>query len=198
MPIGIYKHKSHSKETRKKMSLAKTGEKHWNWKGGKTSEAMKVRNSDEYKEWRKKVFERDNFTCQKCSHRGGGLEAHHIKRFADDKEKQLLLKNGITYCRDCHSKFNGHQRCLTKIEREKISKKLLGRKFSIETKRKMSIAKRGSVPWNKGLKTKKNKICLLCKEEFYPKKRKQIYCGLKCSNIINGNKSKYLIKNKLI
>lgn len=40
------------------------------------------RRTPEYIKWRNKVYERDNYTCQKCGKRGGNLNAHHIKHFA--------------------------------------------------------------------------------------------------------------------
>src|SRR3990167_10064205 len=56
-----------SKETRVKQSLAKVGryvlDKHWNWQGGLTPTNKRIRNSHEYKLWRKAVFEKDNYTC---------------------------------------------------------------------------------------------------------------------------------------
>jgi len=58
------------------------GKKHWNWRGGITPKILKLRRSFEYKQWRKKVFERDNYTCQSCGKRGGKLEADHIFPFS--------------------------------------------------------------------------------------------------------------------
>jgi hypothetical protein len=69
----------------------------------------KSRNYPEYKEWRTKVFERDNFTCVMCGKVGGQLEAHHIKPYVDHLELRVDLDNGITLCKDpCHK--NAHQK----------------------------------------------------------------------------------------
>lgn len=89
-----------------------------------------IRNSSEYKQWRKSIYERDNYTCIDCGIEGNGknLEAHHIKEFnkileeflgiynqfspIEDKETLLRLSfthspfweisNGETLCKDCH------------------------------------------------------------------------------------------------
>jgi hypothetical protein len=60
------------------------------------------RNTLKYKEWRSKVFERDDFTCKKCGQRGGVLNAHHIKSFAKHKNLRTIVENGITLCKKCH------------------------------------------------------------------------------------------------
>lgn len=63
-----------------------------------------ARYSVEAKQWRKSVFERDNYTCQKCSVRGTYLEADHIKPFAYYPELRYEISNGRTLCRPCHNK----------------------------------------------------------------------------------------------
>jgi len=80
----------------------KTKKYHWNYQGGITPENKVIRNSVEMKYWRLKVFERDNHTCQKCNQRGGVLNSHHIKHFAEYPELRTDLSNGITLCIECH------------------------------------------------------------------------------------------------
>jgi hypothetical protein len=86
------------------VSQSQLGDKSHLWQGGKTSEAMKIRNSYEYSIWRKSVFERDDYTCQICGVRGGKLSADHIKPFSTHPELRLELSNGRTLCVNCHRK----------------------------------------------------------------------------------------------
>ncbi len=50
----------------------------------------------EYKQWRRFIFERDNYTCQKCNTRGGELNAHHIKPAKQYPNLILNKNNGMT------------------------------------------------------------------------------------------------------
>lgn len=66
----------------------------------------KIRSSNEYKNWRNNVFERDNYTCQKCFNVGGKLNAHHIKHFSKHIELRFNVNNGITLCLNCHKEIH--------------------------------------------------------------------------------------------
>jgi hypothetical protein len=79
-----------------------TGETNPNWKGGITPRNALERKTSQYKEWREKVFARDNFTCRKCGKSGEYLNAHHIKPFALFPDLRLDINNGITLCVLCH------------------------------------------------------------------------------------------------
>lgn len=63
-----------------------------------------IRNSLEYSNWRKAVYERDKYTCQHCGQVGGKLNAHHIKPFAKYKSLRFDVDNGLTLCVSCHRK----------------------------------------------------------------------------------------------
>jgi predicted restriction endonuclease len=100
----------HNPEVYKKVSLAKIGirvpklqsNNHWNWKGGVDKG---IWFTWEYKQWRKKVFQKDKFTCQNCGDKiGGNLEAHHIKPRFLFPELIFDINNGQTLCKDCHKK----------------------------------------------------------------------------------------------
>lgn len=74
------------------------------WKGGVSKANHLLRQSIEYKLWRKSVFERDKYTCIWCGYRGGEIEADHIKPFAYYPELRFDIDNGRTLCRECHKK----------------------------------------------------------------------------------------------
>lgn len=82
-----------------------SGEKHPNWQGGITPINKKIRRSFENKEWRKSVFERDNYTCIECGIKGGKLNADHIKPFSLFPELRFDINNGRTLCQNCHKKI---------------------------------------------------------------------------------------------
>ena len=75
-------------------------------KGGVSKINGDIRFSLEYKNWRRAVFQRDNYTCQNCNQKGGYLEADHIKPFAYFSELRLEVSNGRTLCKPCHRKTN--------------------------------------------------------------------------------------------
>lgn len=74
------------------------------WKGGITPENKKIRTSLQYKQWRKSVFDRDNYTCQACGARGCELHADHELPFAYFPDLRFEVLNGRTLCVNCHRK----------------------------------------------------------------------------------------------
>lgn len=107
-----------SEEVRRKMSIAQKrignrppiqrGKDCWNWKNGiskvNKTEKQYLMSLQEYRLWRKAVFERDNYTCVWCGQRGGRLNADHIKSWRDYPELRYAIDNGRTLCTDCHKK----------------------------------------------------------------------------------------------
>jgi 5-methylcytosine-specific restriction endonuclease McrA len=89
-------------DVRKKMSIAQQKTTEDNWHGFITPLNQQIRHSELYKEWRKKVMERDNYICQFCGKHGGWLEADHIKPFSKYPELRFNIDNGRTLCRPCH------------------------------------------------------------------------------------------------
>lgn len=83
-------------------SVHYSGENNHNWKGGVTSENIKIRNSNQYNEWRQEIFKSDFYTCQCCGVHGGDLNAHHLKDFANHPDLRFDISNGITLCANCH------------------------------------------------------------------------------------------------
>jgi len=115
-PMGMLG-KKHSLKTKQKMSKRQIeignkppyyiGKNHPRWKGT-TNANNRERQRKKYKDWRLKVMQRDNYTCQnkKCNKTNCYLEVHHIKSFAKYPKLRYKINNGITYCLDCHKKFD--------------------------------------------------------------------------------------------
>ena len=96
-----------SQETREKMRISHLGSRSFLWKGGICNKNRLIRASLMYKQWRKKVFERDNYTCVWCRKKSGNgkrvlLTADHIKPFSLYPELRFAIDNGRTLCLECH------------------------------------------------------------------------------------------------
>lgn len=113
---------------KRRETLRNMRHKLWSWKGGITPLRKNIFDSVERKEWKIKVFKRDNYTCQECFQCGGKLQSHHIISFnklfmnflskysqfspIDDVDTLLKLAvtyepfwnitNGKTLCKKCH------------------------------------------------------------------------------------------------
>jgi 5-methylcytosine-specific restriction endonuclease McrA len=101
---------------KKNQSLLTKGAGNNSWRGGITDLNLRIRDLAECKEWKRQVFQRDNYTCTECNIKYTKetpvyLEAHHEKAFSlivqdflkeynqfspiDDKE--TLIRLAITY-----------------------------------------------------------------------------------------------------
>lgn len=103
--------KKMSIETRMKMSESHKGEKSSFWKGGIDRKVYKHYNNLNYRLWRDKVFERDDYTCQICKAKSGNgksifLHPHHIKSYTHYPELRFDIDNGLTLCIDCHKNLH--------------------------------------------------------------------------------------------
>ena len=95
----------------------KKGHAPWNkGKVGNTPLLKRIRICKKYFNWRKEVFQRDDYTCQECGQRGGILNVNHIillsfivekeniQTFDDAMNCDLLwdINNGEVLCERCH------------------------------------------------------------------------------------------------
>lgn len=110
--IGRPKGLKHTTETKAKIAMivrqrTPRGAAHYAYSHGKHQRDKCDRRTVEYRQWRDAVYERDGYTCQHCGDaRGGNLQAHHVKPFADHPELRFDVANGLTLCRDCHEKVH--------------------------------------------------------------------------------------------
>ena len=120
----------HTLKTRIGISIKKQKIKSEKWTGFLKSIHHRIRNSGEYKQWRTKNHERDNYTCYKCKQRGGRLHVHHhiipfskilnsLKQWCDEFNLDLYesalkfkplwdINNGQTLCKKCHKKTDDY------------------------------------------------------------------------------------------
>lgn len=121
-------------------------EKHWNWKGGITHEHKKIKNSAEFKLWKRSVLERDNFTCIWCESKIDVI-ADHIKPFAYYPELRFAIDNGRVLCGDCHRKTDTYGK---HIESKEATERLIaynhskkGKKLPESHRKNISLALKG-------------------------------------------------------
>lgn len=97
-----------------------SGKNHWNWNGGSSSLSDKIKFSSKYIEWRKKILDRDKYSCVLCRKSkevSGKLQVDHYPITRAEIAKRYKLKtfenymnclkmwdinNGRTLCELCH------------------------------------------------------------------------------------------------
>ena len=128
----------HTPQARRKMSLSRMGQgvgaKNGSWKGGITPLLIKIKRLTEYKDWQKRVFKRDNYTCRSCFKRGRqNITAHHLVSFSfivrmlkvrtvEEARKEIMLwniRNGVTLCDDCHKDTSNYSWRASKTPRDR-------------------------------------------------------------------------------
>ncbi|AFJ62020.1 HNH nuclease [Bacillus velezensis YAU B9601-Y2] len=87
-------------------SRFREGNPRWN-KNKTDTQRINDRKYREYLQWRKKVLQRDDYTCQKCwLKKKKYLTAHHIYNYMEHKDIRLEVDNGLTLCDSCHEHFH--------------------------------------------------------------------------------------------
>lgn len=107
---GCLKSEVHSKRMKgnKNWNHIHKGKEHPNYNPELTDEErIANRDTTDNINWRKSVYERDNYTCQKCKKRGNqDINAHHISNYSNDEDNRYNIDNGITLCVKCHKEFH--------------------------------------------------------------------------------------------
>lgn len=99
----------HSNEYRSKLSDARKGVRNPAFIHGEYSGAKRRGLTLPQQQWRRKIYERDKFTCQMCGVRNGSgkttkLQAHHICPWGLFAKLRYRLSNGVTLCVGCHKR----------------------------------------------------------------------------------------------
>jgi len=98
-----------TKESARKAGLKTRGKNHCHWIEDRSKLKKKRYDSserDNMETWRRDVFERFDYTCQKTGARGGKLVAHHIFNWADNPSLRHDINNGIVLSNKSHRAFH--------------------------------------------------------------------------------------------
>jgi len=86
------------------------GSAHHNWKSDRAALAeQRPAHFLEVNSWRRRVFRRDDWICQRCSKRGGRLQSHHLFPYATHPALRFDENNGVTLCKECHKTIHREQ-----------------------------------------------------------------------------------------
>lgn len=98
-----------------------------------------------------------------------GISNKYDWALKDGCDHEKKRENYIELCKSCHAIYD---------------KKGVGRKMSKTAREKMSAAKKGTTPVNKGNNSMVHKVCGYCKCDYkaYKSKRKT-YCSIECRNL---------------
>jgi len=83
------------------------------WKGDSYPKNKRLRQSGKYRQWRKAVLLRDNFSCVLCQYKSKGtkppdINADHIKAWYLYPNHRFEISNGRTLCLPCHYKTESY------------------------------------------------------------------------------------------
>jgi len=101
------KGKKATRQSKINQSLGHTKENEFTGFRGATNN--RIRYSIKGREWQKRVFEKDNYTCfitNIKSKNNSRVTAHHIRNFSSDIEKRFDVNNGVTLLRSVHKEFH--------------------------------------------------------------------------------------------
>jgi hypothetical protein len=97
----------YQKQIIKNINRTKQGSNSPHWNAALTEEErVDRRKSIKYSEWRNNIFKLDNYICVACQQKGCSLVAHHVDGYHWAKDKRFDMKNGVTLCKKCHSRFH--------------------------------------------------------------------------------------------
>jgi len=95
-----------SERHKKALSIAQYGVSEQDWPGFYLKgQVHQLRDSFEYREFRKTIMQRDNYTCQLTGMRGK-LNVHHIEAISTSLEKVLDPSNVVTLHASVHKLFH--------------------------------------------------------------------------------------------
>lgn len=89
------------------LKIFNSGENNSNWRADLSEEErINKRSYPEYTEFVKRVFARDNYTCQCCGQKHGDLEVHHLNGYSWFIEGRTDETNAILLCSTCHANYH--------------------------------------------------------------------------------------------
>lgn len=104
----IYPEETREKHRKPRPDLR--GQNSPNWKNKSEEDRRileeKYRSYTEYRQWRKELVKKYNYSCQKCGRNDCKITVHHLESFLKNKELRTDINNGTVLCLDHHKQFH--------------------------------------------------------------------------------------------